>query len=348
MLTPRINEIEFLRFFAALSVVFFHYSFRGYAADNMSIMPYPFLSQFSKYGYLGVDSFFIISGFVILMTTADKSLKSFVVSRIIRLYPTFGICCTITFTVILLIGGSQYPASMLQYLINMTMLNEFINVPSIDDVYWSLFVEIRFYALVSVVLLMGLMDRVQIIIICWLMLALVLEALPIGILRRILIVDYAAYFIVGSTYFLIWSKGISFTRVVIVILSLGLALFESIKKLPAFEQHYNTTMNIFVVTGIITTFFFVMLLISLRNTGFLGSKYWLSAGTLTYPLYLIHQNVGFMIFNVAYPVLNPHLLFWGTIIAVVGIAYAVHSLVEKKVSLPMKKAINNLLDKITV
>jgi hypothetical protein len=43
-----------------------------------------------------------------------------------------------------------------------------------------------------------------------------------------------------------------------------------------------------------------------------------------------------------------HLLFWGTIIAVMGIAYAVHSLVEKKVSLPLRKAINNLLDRITV
>ncbi|MDD5250387.1 MAG: hypothetical protein PHY45_15495, partial [Rhodocyclaceae bacterium] len=54
----RVNEIDLLRFVAALSVVFFHYSFRGYAADAMSVMPYPLLAPFSKYGYLGVELFF--------------------------------------------------------------------------------------------------------------------------------------------------------------------------------------------------------------------------------------------------------------------------------------------------
>ena len=85
----RINEIDFLRFVAALSVVLFHYSFRGHAADDLSVMPYPVLETVARYGYLGVDLFFLISGFVILMTASSGSLKDFVISRAVRLYPAF-------------------------------------------------------------------------------------------------------------------------------------------------------------------------------------------------------------------------------------------------------------------
>src|SRR5215471_2445277 len=118
----RVNEIDLLRFLAALSVVMFHYAFRGYAADSVSAMPYPLLAPFAKYGGLGVHLFFMISGFVILMTAAGGTLKTFVTSRIVRLYPAFWICCTITFVAVLAIGAPRFFASPGQYLVNMTML----------------------------------------------------------------------------------------------------------------------------------------------------------------------------------------------------------------------------------
>ena len=145
----RVTEIDLLRIIAALAVVFFHYTFRGYAAGDLSIMPYPLLAPIAKYGYYGVDLFFMLSGFVILMTASNGSITKFVASRIARLFPAFWICCTITFVAILLIGGKHFSASLSQYLINMTMLNGFFDVPSIDGVYWTLFVEIKFYFLVA-------------------------------------------------------------------------------------------------------------------------------------------------------------------------------------------------------
>ena len=346
MTNTRVNEIDLLRFFAALLVVFFHYSFRGYAADAMSVMPYPLLAPFSKYGYLGVELFFMISGFVILMTASSGSLRGFVVSRFVRLYPTFWACCTITFAVIVAIGGTRYSASPSQYLINMTMLSDFVGVPAIDGAYWSLFVEMKFYALVAVILVIGRIHQAHIFLILWLIASVALEILPVGKLRYLLIVDSSAYFIAGATYYLIWSQGISLTRVGIVALSWSLALFQSINGLPRFEKHYNTNMSSFVVAGFITAFFFVMFLIASRRTGFWGRNRWMLAGALTYPLYLLHQNIGFMVFNVAYPTVNPHLLFWSTILGVIGAAYAVHIFVEKKFSLPIKNGMNTLIDTI--
>lgn len=346
MTSTRVNEIDLLRFIAALAVVFFHYSFRGYAADAMSVMPYPLLASVSKYGYLGVELFFMISGFVILMTAANGSLRGFAISRIVRLYPAFWACCTVTFLVTLAIGEPRYSASIGQYIVNMTMLSGFVGVPSIDGAYWSLFVEIRFYTLVAIILVIGRIHHAHIFILFWLVSSVILEIHPVGKLRYLLITDYSAFFIAGATYFLIWTNGPSVTRVAIVTISWWLAMFQSINGLERFEKHYDTSMNTYIVAGIITIFFAVMMLVSLRRTGILGRKRWLLVGSLTYPLYLLHQNIGFMVFNIAYLVVNTHLLFWGTIVAALVSAYAVHYFIEWRLSTPMKTTLNTLADQI--
>ena len=65
----RFYEIDLLRFVAAFAVVLFHYTFRGAAGEAFTSVAYPELAGITKYGCLGVDLFFIISGFVILMTS---------------------------------------------------------------------------------------------------------------------------------------------------------------------------------------------------------------------------------------------------------------------------------------
>jgi peptidoglycan/LPS O-acetylase OafA/YrhL len=326
----RVNEIDLLRFIAALVVVFFHYSFRGYAADDMTIMPYPLLASVSKYGYLGVKLFFMISGFVILMTASGGSFRKFVTSRSIRLYPAFWVCCTSTFLVTLAIGGSRYTASIGQYLANMTMLSGFFKVPSIDGVYWTLFYEIHFYALVAGILAIGKIHLAQVFLLIWLLISVVFAIHPFSwTLGKLLMVDYSVFFIAGAACFLIYSKGISLTRVGMVVISYGLAMFLCINELHGLRNYYAVTMNNYIVAAIVTASFAIMILVALKKTGFLGRHRWLFLGSLTYPLYLLHQNIGYMIFNVAYPAINAHVVFWGTIIGIILYAYVVHIVFEK-------------------
>ncbi|HMS26863.1 MAG TPA: acyltransferase [Burkholderiaceae bacterium] len=344
MTSTRVNEIDLLRFVAALAVVFFHYAFRGYAADSMSVMPYPLLASVSKYGYLGVELFFMISGFVILMTAANGSLRDFCISRVVRLYPAYWTCCTLTFLVILAIGKPQFTATMGQYLANMTMLSGFVGVPSIDGVYWSLFVELRFYALIAIVLFFGRIHQAQVLLAFWLIISIVLEVVQIGKLRYLLITDYSPYFIAGATFFLIWQKGLSPTRLLIITISWLFALYQSINGLQGFVKHYDTPINVYIVFGIITSFFVVMMFVSLRRTGFIRHRHWFLFGVLTYPMYLLHQRIGYMVFNATYPAINAHILFWGTLTAVLISAYLVHILIERRVSLPMRRVLNNIAD----
>ncbi|MCY1398168.1 hypothetical protein D9M71_131940 [compost metagenome] len=79
-------------------------------------MPYPWIIPAAQYGYPGVQLFFTISGFVMLM------------------------------------GNGRFSATFTQYLANMTMPSEFMKVPSIDGAYWSIFIEIRFYLLIAILL----------------------------------------------------------------------------------------------------------------------------------------------------------------------------------------------------
>jgi len=338
----RVNEIDLLRFIAAISVVLFHYSFRGYAADNLSILSYPALAPYSKYGYLGVNLFFMISGFVILMTASSGSLKDFFVSRFVRLYPTFWVCCTATFLVTIAIGGTRFSASFPQYFINMISLRGFSEFPSMDGAYWSLLVELHFYVFVAVVLAMRKIQSAQFLLTVWLISSIALEVFPIKFLQVHLLVDYAAYFIGGATYFLVWSQGASFARVSVIAGSFLLAASQEIKDCKDFIQQYHTSISLTCTIIIIGIFFTVFLLLSLRVFAFKSSRLLLLVGSLTYPLYLIHQNIGYMIFNLAYPTMNQHLLLWGTLVLMLGIAYAVSKLVEQAISKPAKSLARSL------
>jgi len=343
----RVNEIDLLRFIAALAVVFFHYAFRGHAADGLSAMPYPWLAPAAMYGYLGANLFFIISGFVILMTAERGSLRGFVVSRVVRLYPAFWACCSVTFLIVLAFGAPRFHASFGQYAANMSMLNGFIGFAGfdwIDGAYWTLFVEMKFYLLVGAVLVLGRMRQVQGLLIGWLLLSMLGEAWPNKILRYFLIVDYSAYFMGGATCFLVWSRGVSPARIGILAASWALALVQSNKAVAAMAAHYGTDVSAWVAGGLITLSFGVMLLVALGLTGGFGRRRWLAVGALTYPLYLIHQNIGYIVFNHAYPALDAHLLLWGTLAVMLGVAWLVHVLVERRLAPPLKRGFERLLD----
>jgi peptidoglycan/LPS O-acetylase OafA/YrhL len=339
MIKRRLNELDLLRFLAAIAVVFFHYAFRGYAKGDMSTMPYPLLAEPAKYGYLGVELFFMISGFVILMTASSNNLRAFFISRVVRLCPAFWVCCTITFAITLAIGQPRYSADFYQYIINMAFLSELMGVPQIDGVYWSLFVEIQFYLMISILLAFKKIEKIETYLVFWLLISATAELLAFEKLRSILITDYAAYFIAGATFYIIWAKGITKTRVFLLAGALALANYTAIVWAELLESKYATEYNPLIVCSVIGLFFITFILIATNKTGVIATYNWTALGALTYPLYLLHQMIGFMIFNIAYPAVNSHILLWGTIALMLGASYAINKLIE----IPMARSIKKFL-----
>lgn len=85
---PRLNAVTSLRFFAAFYVVLFHLHSTGLIPWASS-----WVKSLAGLGYLGVNFFFVLSGFVLVYTYSDRefSAREFWVARFARVYPAYAI-----------------------------------------------------------------------------------------------------------------------------------------------------------------------------------------------------------------------------------------------------------------
>lgn len=345
---PRLHEIDLLRIIAALAVVLYHYLFSG-AAGKLTTVAYPEVDQIARYGYLGVDLFFVISGFVVLMSAWQRSPGKFLISRIVRLYPAYWVAVTLTAVLTVLIGAPHFFVSAWQYVTNMTMFNSLVNAQNVDVVYWTLWSELRFYAIVLVFTVIG-MTRRRVLTALWIWLAAiaVMEVLPAGRIATIadLVVQsqFAHYFIAGMALFLLHRFGPSIEVVLIIVLSLANAVFRGIGFADAVAQRYTITLDAGVITGIIVVIFVVMGLVATGVTRPLARPGFALAGSLTYPLYLIHAYIGFMLFNLLADKVDRWLLVVGLVATMLLSAYGIHRLVEQ----PLAPRISKLLTRLVV
>lgn len=337
--SPRLYEIDLLRFIAAFFVVIFHYTFRGYAADHMTCMPYPTLSFIGAYGYLGVELFFMISGFVIMMSTQrEGTFKAFVTSRIVRLYPAFWIGCSLTFLVTMVMNDPAYHVTWGQYLINLTMLNGYIGIESVDGVYWSLFVELKFYFLVCLLIVTGQLCHMERWLHFWGVLLVINAMIPFPkIASFFLMTDYGHYFIAGAFFYRIWLVGISWSRILMIGIMFVLSLVYEYDAMFRFVRHYQEVLDFKIVGLILTLFFLLFWLIANEKLMMLRRPSFLILGVVTYPLYLIHQNIGYMIFNANYNGENSHVLLWGTVLMMLLVAWGIARYGEQPLAASMKK-----------
>ena len=135
--------MDFVRFLAALAVVLYHYTARdtGQWTESTREM-FPQFSLLSSYGYLGVQLFFVVSGFVILMSTEGRTVSSFIAARIARIFPAYWLAVLSTACLQNWIAPELGKSvSFPQFLVNLTMLQVPTKVSYVDDVYWTLWVE---------------------------------------------------------------------------------------------------------------------------------------------------------------------------------------------------------------
>jgi peptidoglycan/LPS O-acetylase OafA/YrhL len=150
--------IDLIRFVAALSVVGFHFAYLNDVADFRSVWP------ITWFGWIGVEVFFVISGFVIANSANGKSPMRFLKDRALRLYPAVWCCATLTLIVMGAISDRSFVELLPSYLRSLALLPK---GPWIDDVYWTLAVEIGFYALIFGLLCAGifsLLNRVAFVL----------------------------------------------------------------------------------------------------------------------------------------------------------------------------------------
>ena len=326
----RFYEIDLLRFLAALAVVLYHYTFRGFAEGGYSPVEYPVLGEFFKYGSYGVQLFFIISGFVILMTATKRDAAHFVISRITRLYPAFWVCVSLTALIIVWKGGALFQVDLVQYILNLSMVSGFIGVEMVDGVYWTLLVELKFYALIFVLLIIGQIRRVEWFLAFWLALTALSLVIPLPkIITFLFLTDWSAFFIAGALFYLIRQQGLNLFRGGMLWVSFMVAIFENLRQLGHLEQMYNSYFSPVVTSLLIFAFYAIFLLIALGKTQHLNSPKLVKLGILTYPLYLIHQNIGFIVFHEFGASVNRYVLLVGLVLVMMLAAWLIHKVIEQ-------------------
>jgi peptidoglycan/LPS O-acetylase OafA/YrhL len=253
----RFYEIDLLRFVAALSVVLYHYTYRG-SYDNYSPVTFPELAPVTKYGYLGVELFFMISGYVVLLSAQGKTVRQFFLSRVTRLYPAFWTACTLTFLVKVAwgagaLGDTHMPsllhATSVQYAVNMTMLYEFLHVEMMDGAYWSLTIEMTFYLLVAILIGFKLLRHLTPVLALWLLYTALPGAVREGVLFPALFFPaYAPYFAAGMLLYMMQQpQGRTWQRYGLLLASYLLGLRSSVGRAGGL-----TALSGNVIAGIVT------------------------------------------------------------------------------------------------
>jgi peptidoglycan/LPS O-acetylase OafA/YrhL len=102
---------------------------------------------------VGVEIFFVISGFVIANSASNSSPKEFLLGRALRLYPAVWVASTMSLLVLLFFVREKASEFIVPYIHAMLLLPKGIKGQWLDAVYWTLAAEMAFYGLVFCTLL---------------------------------------------------------------------------------------------------------------------------------------------------------------------------------------------------
>ncbi|RAY13490.1 acyltransferase [Actinomadura craniellae] len=323
----RLRELDLLRFLAALGVLLFH--FTGFAGKGpwpeSAAETFPGMDQVTRYGYLGVDLFFMISGFVILMSAWGRGLGSFGVSRVVRLMPAYWVAVLFGVFVYQVFGLGQ--GTVARMIPNLTMLQAGVGVGNIDSVFWTLWVELHFYMLIAGLVAIGLTYRTCVIFMAsWMFLGLFANEADNKLLQVMLIPTWNMYFIAGMALYLIYRAGPSLLLWGFVAVTWLLSLHWGawrVEASPAWSRGEEP-----VVAAVITVLFIVMILVATGRLSWLRWRGLTVLGALTYPLYLTHAQLALPLLDAVYPGLNRWAALAVLTAASLLLAYAIYRLVE--------------------
>lgn len=301
----------------------------------------PFLHEISRYGWLGVEFFFAISGFVICMSCWGRTLAQFTVSRITRLFPAYWCAVLLVIALVLVSRMGHWPVATRidprTVLGNLTMAPGPLGLELVDGVSWTLWVEARFYLLMALLIVFGLSYR-RVVTFCgaWLLTAVITLELQSPLLEEFVLPRYTGLFVAGIVLHLMHRFGQS----LLLWLLLGFAWAYELTVLelrvadhanvPLGESRPSWAMCAAVLT-------LCLGLLALAGVGGplarLRWRWLVTAGGLTYPFYLIHQSIGIPLAKGlirVVPRLEPLPSMAVSVVCVLGLSLLIHTTLERR------------------
>ena len=337
---PALPALTGLRAVAAVWVVLFHYR-----EDLLALVPsLSPLDALMRAGYLGVDLFFPLSGFVLAYTYADRmrgftrlGTGDFVRNRFARVWPVHVLTLHVDLAIAAVIGtlgvaADGHRRTAQAYVENLAMVHTWFNDrPSFNSPAWSISSE--WFAYLLAPLLFVAVARVRrassALLLAALSYAVMLavfatQALPNGNLEQMFYVRILGEFVGGMLLCLAWVRGGARLGRLVVVLPLTLAVLALVPS--AADGHYWAAPAL-----------------GLGVAALAGSSGWITralswpvvvaAGEASYALYMTHLLVQ--------PLVRPArvwaqgsggasaLVLGGFVVALAAMAWLVHTKVER-------------------
>ncbi|MET9435926.1 acyltransferase [Streptomyces sp. NPDC006551] len=350
---PRLALVDGLRLVAALVVAAFHFLGTTNPAiwgESPKVFAY-LVHRASMYGWLGVEMFFLISGFVICMSAWGRTPGEFAISRISRLFPAYWCVTLLIVARIALIPmqtGDIWSVIHPRVIVaNLTMFPGPLKVDLLNGVAWTLDVEARFYLLMVLVLKFGATyERMLGFCTVWLVAAFITHSMQIKLLDQFVLSIYAGLFIAGIVLYLMCRFG----QNLMLWTMMGMAWAYQLSVMQVRVNWHLATSNTTKTVSwtlcalLLTAFLVVLMLATLGPLKNLRWRWLVTAGALTYPFYLVHMSLGIPLAK-GLTRHVPALGHWGNIVvtttAMLLLSYVIYRWVEK----PLGKLIRRKLQR---
>lgn len=297
-----LNSIQVLRGIAALSVVLYHYSFY-LVPDGGDIY-----KRFFSWGGIGVDLFFVISGFIMIIVTNDNkhglaSSKKFIINRISRVLPVYYVILLLAFLTSGAMSTFHYSDKTLNLISAITLtpyMHEtapmYIQSNGMFNIRWTLSFELYFYLIFSLCLLC----KKKLMPLCvWFLAPVLLCPIITGdftlhtkgynlgnvyleFMTNPIILEFGFGVLTGLSY--LYLKKINYKPHALISLSIIVAIAFGINE------------KILTMYNLLTGVSFSVLVLSLTLSEHLFNRAWsnklIYLGNISFSLYLIHNPLG--------------------------------------------------------
>lgn len=320
MIKSRIKILDSFRALSILSVMLFHFFSRWTVPLNaVTLYPYKNDYDYFRWGYLGVEFFFMISGFVIFFTLDNtKSFLSFWIKRLIRLLPPIIVASIITYAIFTFFDANYtfsdshsainfIPSITLIHpnLLNILFSKFNIELHYLSNSYWSLWPELQFYFLSSVLYYIDKKGFIKNFILISILLIvgnfIIQHSNDLNInlsssfltnytkwtLNRFNLINYLHFFCIGVLFYSLFknkqnnAKTPIFIKICIVFFTL-------------FIVNIDVNLASKVLYGVMFLLFYLFIYFP-DKLGFLENKTLGKIGESSYFLYLIHEHTGVLI-----------------------------------------------------
>lgn len=309
----KLGIIQALRGLAALAVCLFHFT----QGDMKFLGTTKMFESFWSKGWLGVEVFFVISGFIIPYSLVKsnytiRSYGKFILKRLLRIEPPF----LISILLVIILGyistlvpgyrGQPFRFDYMQISSHLLYLTEHFDLSWLQPVYWSLEIEFHYYLLIGIMMPFFFRNELFFSIIMAVLLIL-------GQCVQFTFFEFSGFFCFGITAAAFKLQKITNKTFWIFFVIIIISMWHDKQEV------------LMISTGILTALIIVFVEFKSKITEFLG--------TISFSLYLVHVPIGGRIINFGGRFADRDWKVWIVLIVAIAVsilfAWIFYKLVEK-------------------